>query len=361
MEIVLAGPRFAPQIGGAETYTFALSRALVHRGHGVRVLARAAPSFTSAVIDGIEVERLSPSRLGFGLDVERAIRARPPDVVLAQYSALPFAIRATRKARIRLVAIVHDLYGAAESRAKYGMVQGTLRYLAIERPLMRSPDLLLVLTHTMAERIRAFGGSGRVVVVSPGADHLSASHGAHDRSCLLFVGRLVPSKGADRLIEVVRALRARGHDVCAEIVGTGPEEPALRARAEALGSAVRFLGDVDERGLADAFDRARMLVMPSVREGWGLALTEAAARGVPYVAYALPTVAEQHDLLRGGILVSQDGAQIVDAVAALLDDDDLAARLGAAGRHAAARMTWDVTAEQVEAALEEVVACARQA
>jgi glycosyltransferase involved in cell wall biosynthesis len=359
MDIVLASPRFAPQIGGAETYTLALCRELVRRGHRVRVLARGA-ALSSARIDGIEVERLSSSRIGFGLDVGRAIRAAPPDVVLAQYSALPFAMRAARTTGVPLVAIVHDLYGWADSRAKYGSVQGTLRYLAIERPLRRSPDRILVLTQTMAARVRALLGADQVVAVDPGADHVLVSDRTPDPSCLLFVGRLVPSKGAHHVIDLVRDLRESGRDVRAEIVGSGPEEPALRARAEDLGPAVRFLGAVDDRELAGAFARARMLVLPSVREGWGLVLTEAAVRRVPYVAYALDTVTEQHDLLHGGIVVPSERG-LEDAARALLDDPDLAARLGATGQKAAARMTWDATAQQVEATLEEVVGWARRA
>lgn len=361
MDIVLAGPRFAPQIGGAETYTFALTRALTRRGHRVRVLARGAGALESTHVGGIEVERLHASRLGFGFGVEREICAAPPDVVLAQYSAIPFAMRAARRVNVPLVAIVHDLYGAVESRAKYGVIQGTLRYLAIERPLRRSPDLFLVPSRTTAERMRSILGVEGALVATPGTDHVLEWKGVPDRSCLLFVGRLVPSKGADHLIDVVRELRERGHDVRAEIIGSGPQEPALRAQAADLGPAVRFLGEVDDRALAAAFARAGILVLPSLREGWGLAVTEAASRGVPYVAYALPAVAEQHELLGGGVLVPPHRDLLTDAIATLLDDPDLAAHLGATGRRAAAGMTWDATAERVEVALEGVVACARPA
>lgn len=349
--IVFATPRFAPQIGGAETYTLELARALRAGGHQVRVLARAAPGVASGRIGGIEVERLASSRIAFGRALARAIAASPPDAVIAQYAALPFAVRAARRARVPVVALVHDLYGARASRAKYGVVRGTLRYLAIERSLtLQRPDRFIVPSHATALRVREVLGVPDAIVAIAGADHVRAHPGPRDPGHLLFVGRLAASKGVDDLLEVVRRLRATGRDVTAEIVGSGPQEASLRAQAADLGDAVRFAGEIDDAALEEAFGRAGMLVLPSRREGWGLVLTEAAARGVPYVAHDLPAVVEQHALIGGGLVVSQQDG-LTDAVASLLDDPARARALGAAGQAATAAMTWQATAEVVAAAL----------
>jgi glycosyltransferase involved in cell wall biosynthesis len=96
-------------------------------------------------------------------------------------------------------------------------------------------------------------------------------------------------------------------------------------------------------------------VLPSTREGWGLAVTEAAARGVPYVAYDIPALREQHEELGGGLLVAPAPAALADAMATLLQDPDLRTTLGTTGRAAAAGRSWDAAAEVVERALEAVV------
>jgi glycosyltransferase involved in cell wall biosynthesis len=100
---------------------------------------------------------------------------------------------------------------------------------------------------------------------------------------------------------------------------------------------------------------AAILALPSTREGWGLAVTEAAARGVPYVAYDIPAVREQHEVLQGGVLVAPDPGALAHAVRTLLDDPDERARLGETGRRNASGLTWAKAAELAESALAAVV------
>ena len=95
--------------------------------------------------------------------------------------------------------------------------------------------------------------------------------------------------------------------------------------------------------------------MPSTREGWGLAITEAAARGVPYVAYDIPAVREQHELLQGGLLVAPRPQALAHGIERLLEDTALARRLGEHGRHQAAQLTWARSAEVAEAAIRQAV------
>jgi len=103
---------------------------------------------------------------------------------------------------------------------------------------------------------------------------------------------------------------------------------------------------------------AAVLILPSVMEGWGLVLCEATARYVPYVAYDIPAVREQHEVLRGGILApAGDVPRLAAGLELLLTDPDLRRELGRRGHDAAReRLSWANAAAVADRALREAVA-----
>ena len=103
---------------------------------------------------------------------------------------------------------------------------------------------------------------------------------ARDRD-LVFLGRLVSEKGADILIDAVAILAARGQNVSATIIGSGPEEGALKARAAAkqVTNRIVFTGALRGEMLARELNRHRVMVMPSRWEGLPIAAIEAFACG----------------------------------------------------------------------------------
>jgi glycosyltransferase involved in cell wall biosynthesis len=357
VRILLASPRFAPQVGGAETWTHAVSKGLIVRGHQVHVITRAARGLSeSATIDGIAVRRVAGGRWAFASAIAHAVRDQRPDVAVAQYTALAPAVVAGRRNRIPVVGIVHDVYGFRASVRTRGPLMGPVRHVVFERSLRWvGPDAFLVPSRTTGQALRALAGSRPVTVVPAGADHvpiLETPEGA-DGARIVFVGRLVRTKGAADLVGAVRLLVARGYRPEALVVGTGPE--LERVRAGALGLPVAFAGAIDDDALDGAVRSALVLALPSTREGWGLAITEAAARGVPYVAYDIPAVREQHDDVGGGILVPPDVDALADALASLLDDPEAARALGRRGLEAVRGRTWAAAAAVAEEALARAV------
>jgi len=145
---------------------------------------------------------------------------------------------------------------------------------------------------------------------------------------VLAVGRLAPEKGYEYLLRAAADLVGRGVPLEVEILGDGPEAPALRALSASLGIAdrVRFGGWVPFRDVRRAMQQATVLVQPSAGLGDGLpnVIREAMALGTPVVASRIAGIPEALDDGRCGILVpSKDVAALADGIARMLGDPGL--------------------------------------
>ena len=129
----------------------------------------------------------------------------------------------------------------------------------------------------------------------------------------------------------------------------GGREPVVErlAREHGVAAHVTQLGAVTDARRLELLAGAKVLLMPSRFEGFGLVAAEAMAAGVPLVASSAGSLPEVVDAPRGGVLVPpEDPRALADAVAALLDDDARRAALSASAREAARRYRWEAVAER---------------
>jgi len=179
---------------------------------------------------------------------------------------------------------------------------------------------------------------------SPAAITAVRAHHALPDSYALYVGSNKPHKNLVRLVEAWAGLRSR--DVPLVIAGAwDPRYPEARDVAErlALGSAVRFLGPVEDRDLPALYSGARLFVLASDYEGFGLPVLEAMACGTPVAcsrAGSLPEVAGAAALLFDPSSVEA----IRGAIDAVLADSQRREELSRLGLEHAARFTWDQAA-----------------
>lgn len=138
---------------------------------------------------------------------------------------------------------------------------------------------------------------------------------------VLFVGRLLPFKGVAMLVEALDRVRARS-PVELAIVGTGPEEAALRAQVQALelDKCVRFTGDLDALGIAAEMAKAHVFCLPSVREAGGAVLLEAMASARPVIALDYGGPAEIVDDEIGTLISATGRRAVVEQLAYTLID-----------------------------------------
>lgn len=218
----------------------------------------------------------------------------------------------------------------------------------IAPPLYRRSRIVTLSSSSKAELVSELGfRPERVTVVPPGVDPVfttSPDVPKADVPTVVAVGRLVPVKRFDVLIDTLARLKGTHPQLRATIVGEGYERIALEQRVRDAGaeSWLELPGRVSEAALIDLYRRAWVVASTSAREGWGMTITEAAACGTPAVATRISGHADAVADGESGLLA--DDAGIEAALHRVLTDTALRRRLEAGAVAHAARFTWDATA-----------------
>ena len=193
----------------------------------------------------------------------------------------------------------------------------------------------------------------RVTTVGAGANFAVLPELRHGRRepVVLFIGRDWTRKGGPGLIEAFRKVRARRPEARLQIVGTD-EAPSGEPGVE-------LLGTIESRErLAELYARAAVFCLPSLYDPLGLSILEAMAHGLPCVVTDVG--ARREVVLDGetGVVVPPgDTESLADALIALLEDPEGAARFGAAGRERVERhLSWDAVGERMAPGLERAAA-----
>jgi glycosyltransferase involved in cell wall biosynthesis len=259
-----------------------------------------------------------------------------------------------RSVPTRMAAVTARVRGAATAVTDHGLPGRTWGGL-----VHRLFDRFLTVSRFSADLLAAPPARTRVVYGGADPERFTPRHDA-DREGVLFVGRLTPHKGIDRL------LRALPDRAALRIVGGGGHDPRPPERdyPDLLGRLaqerdVTFLGPVPDAALPGLYRRAAVLALPSVdrtcygrlvpvSELLGLTALEAMASGTPVVASRIGGLAEVVVDGETGFLVEPgDLAALRDRLALVLSDRSLAARLGANARDLVLqRFTWRACAER---------------
>jgi glycosyltransferase involved in cell wall biosynthesis len=207
-------------------------------------------------------------------------------------------------------------------------------------------------------------GAPRPSVVTAEADERSAAPivGRTANPSILFLGRLVPHKRIEFVLRAAADLRTEFPGLSVRVAGQGAWEPRLLEEAERLRVAdlVSFDGFVSEEEKRRLLRESWTLAMPSVKEGWGLAVMEAAAEGTPAVASRSGGLVESVRDGETGVL-ADDYEGFVAGLRRVLGSPELRDRLGAAARERAATFRWDETAIAFESVLAEAARTAPEA
>jgi glycosyltransferase involved in cell wall biosynthesis len=171
----------------------------------------------------------------------------------------------------------------------------------------------------------------------------SRRHRRSGRVRCLAVARLVERKGIDHLIRAIASLERGRYEL--EIVGTGPDEQALRELAATLGldDVVKFSGSLDRATVARRYREADLFTLASVEEAFGNVFAEALACGLPIVGSNVGGIPALVEHGRNGLLVPPGDPQaLAAAIRQLGEDPAMRAEMGRRNRaHAVAALSWD--------------------
>jgi glycosyltransferase involved in cell wall biosynthesis len=242
--------------------------------------------------------------------------------------------RAARKPVVAHIHNVSDLDRLHRSR----VLRVAMRLMA------RWSEAVVVIALVAQDRLQEIGVSSRCIYLAQRFDAPSArEHCERDGDLtVLFVGAYGSAKGLDELIAALAALRADGAALQLQVVGH-EHQPGERARLEALaaqvgvGDRVTFHEPVAAPALRRYYESADIACLPSLREGFPMALLEAMAFGVPPVATSVGGIPELIEDGVSGILVGVGNVDELTAALARLTDADERARLGRAARERAER------------------------
>jgi glycosyltransferase involved in cell wall biosynthesis len=235
------------------------------------------------------------------------------------YFSLLAAGLARRRGGFGLVVDWHEVWSRAYWREYLGPLKGAVGH-AVQVACARIPQRAFCFSRLHRDRLVAEGlRSTPKVLEGEYAGDLTPPVPNHAEPLAVFAGRHIPEKRVPAVVPAIRRARERVPELRAIIFGDGPERPrVLEAIArEGVGDAVQAPGFVDAEDVDAALRHALCMVLPSVREGYGMVVVESAARGTPSVVVRAPDNA--------AVELVEDGVNGVVAVST--EPDDLAAAI----------------------------------
>jgi glycosyltransferase involved in cell wall biosynthesis len=340
------------EAGGSEVHAAEVARLWSEAGIEVQMRTSHAQGHpVRARRDGYEVIRKAGRYLVFprAAAAEAAHRYGPRDALVEIWNGMPFfsPLWATGPRIVFLHHIHADMWKMVlpPNLARAG---DTLERVVAPR-VYRGSRMVTLSPSSKAEMLEVGFRDELVEVVPPGIDPSFTPGGTKSPTPLILgVGRLVPVKRFDRLIRAVVEARRSAPDLTLRLIGTGPERSALEALVDDLDarSYVQFAGRVDDDELVASYRSAWAVASSSVREGWGMTLTEAAACGTPAVATRIPGHVDAIAEGTSGLLADDD-ADLARQLARIVTDADLRARLSAGALRHASTFTWTNTATRI--------------
>jgi glycosyltransferase involved in cell wall biosynthesis len=359
-----------PQGGGSEAYLQRIGAQLAASGIDVTLrTARYSGARRREVVDGVRITRAGGrysvyvwalaamfvremvARLGFG---------SRPDVVVDTQNGLPFLARLVYGRRA--VVLVHHCH--REQWPVAGPVLGRLGWFVESRvsPRVNRHNQYVTVSLPSARDLVTLGvDTGRIAVVRNGLDEAPAQSLVGPRAAaprVVVLSRLVPHKQIEDALEAVVQLRPRVPGLHLDIVGDGWWRQRLVDHVRRLGifDAVTFHGHVDDVTKHHVLQSSWVHLLPSRKEGWGLAVIEAAQHGVPTIGYRSSgglsdSIVDEVT----GILVDTH-AELVGRLEELLADPVLRDQLGAKAHTRSGEFSWKQSADAMRGVLEAVQA-----
>jgi glycosyltransferase involved in cell wall biosynthesis len=361
-----------PQGGGSEAYLQRIGARLAASGVAVTLrTARYPGAPREETVDGVRISRaggrysvylwalawMAWNELAARLRLGSLRRVRP-DVVVDTQNGIPFAARLIYGRRVAV--LVHHCH--REQWPVAGPLLGRFGWFveSILSPRLHRRNQYVTVSLPSARDLVDLGvDNQRIAVVRNGLDQAPAQslRGPRaDAPRVVVLSRLVPHKQIEDALDAIAVLRACMPEVHLDVIGDGWWRRRLVEHADRLGisDAVTFHGHVDDVTKHHLLQRCWVNVLPSRKEGWGLAVIEAAQHRVPTIGYR-NSGGLSDSIIDGvtGVLVD-DVEELVNRLEQLLTDAVLREQLGTKAQTRSGEFSWRQSAEAMRGVLEAV-------
>ncbi len=363
MKLLLINNEFPPIGGGGSTVTRYAIRYLTKAGHEVTLITsrwRGLPK--REVIDGGTVIRIPAVR-------RYRDYCAPWELVTFGLSALIYGLWHLRRHRVDFIQayfavpagwvawLVNKIYkipygvyfggsdipGANPSRFKniYPLITPLLRMI------WRGAEFRTVCSEELVRLGKQADPAGDFILIPNGVEtdrFKPIQRPANPKVKILFIGRLIPRKGFQRVIQSLPVVRQKArHPFEIEVVGTGADRTSLERLSEDLGVSdlIHYVGLVPYDRLEKSYQYADIFVLTSLSEGMPSVILEAMACALPVIASNVGGNNEiVHDGVNGYLIEGDDIATLAARLTQLISESELRRRLGAAGRQIALQYDW---------------------
>lgn len=354
-----------PEIkGGVEMRIWEISRRLAERGHEVHIFGMHLWTGEKTIFrEGVTLHgicrplplyrkgkrRIFQAML-FGCAVFFALARERFDIIDCQqfpYTSVLTGLVSRRITGSPFLITWHEVWG--DYWYDYLGTRGAVGKV-LEQYLARHPVPAIAVSEMTRERLVRLSGRQDCALIPNGVDiqEIDAIPPSPMTSDVLFAGRLIAEKHVDILIEAVRILRGEDRDLRCLIIGDGPERERLEHMVKKAGlvDSITFTGFLP--GFADVISHmksSRLFVLPSTREGFGMAVLEALGCGLPVITIDHPANAARFLVTEGsGAVCSLDPGDLAGTISDVFDRG----KGGTFSRHRAEEFDWEKIVDLIE-------------
>ncbi len=379
MRVLCVTECYHPVRNGVVAVVDILTEQLRRRGHSVAIVA---PHHPQAPPDPEGVTRIPSLPNPFYPDYPAAVPWSPrlgqlfqsfqPEVVHA-HSFMWLSRFALREAKRRKIPVVMTFHTLVTEYLHYAPVPRWISIPFITRwvaSFCNACEAVIIVSPIAEPLLRSFGVTVPIEFIPTGVDAEQFGKGDGFRirkelgippsaTVLLYVGRIAKEKNVAFLLDAVSPLLAERPRLYLVLVGSGPEQAVMQAKAKQLsgGDRILFVGSRPRSEIPDFHAAADLFVFPSTTEMQGLAVTEAMMSGLPIVAIGEGGIRYFVKDGETGFLVPHNKRAFAEAVRTLLDKPHLRMAMGERARTYALQ-TFSLTAclDRLEAVYQKVLA-----
>lgn len=360
----------SPDWGGAEVLTLRLAKSWINKGHKVDIVSAKFPDAKDEeIIEKVRILRPAKfyhhSPFHYLLYLYQTIKfyrqrlAGKYDLVIDQVHGLPLFTPFFVKGKVILFPLeVAKTIWFYEIRFPYSLVGYFLEIVYIK--IFKNVPFLTISSSTSKDLTQL--GVKNVFTITPGRNFKTLSRLPRKNKFPLLVslGRITEMKRIEDIIQAFRLLHKEVPTIKLVIAGQGKREYLEKlindCRKLSIDDRVLFTGFISEKEKKRLLSRAWIMISTSIREGWGLAVIEAAACGTPTVAYKVPGLVDSIDDQETGFLCQKNTPEeLVKNVRRLLVNRALRKKISQNALKYSRSFSWDKTAKEALAIFKKIV------